>query len=445
MGGGGQGVYALDVTSVPNNTTSELDIADKVLWEFTDADDSDLGYTFSKPVIVRLHNGRWAAIFGNGYNNTEADSNTSTTGNAVLYIVDIENGATGSSSVIKIDTMEGMADDPLSQNRPNGLASVTAADIDGDYIVDYVYGGDLFGNMWKFDLTASNSSNWGVAYGSSSNPTPLFQAVRSGYHQPITTKPSIRRHPTGDGFVVMFGTGKYLESGDAVASTNVESVYGVWDRDEKSGGGSPILTSFNRSHLLEQEIILETTAPVSDVRVVTDTPIQWHSGSGLPSGGSGDYLGWYLDLIVSGQGPEGEIQITDSVVRDELFLFTTFIPNDNPCSDGGESWLWAIDFASGSRADHKVFEIDGAAGSGGTNDTVNVPSGGPAFVSAVKKQGLVEMSDPAVTPDRDFRIYLNPDDFDPEGGNHPDCQGEDCEDLEGDPTQVNRQSWRQLR
>ena len=30
----------------------------------------DLGYTYSQPAIVRLQDGTWAAVFGNGYNNT---------------------------------------------------------------------------------------------------------------------------------------------------------------------------------------------------------------------------------------------------------------------------------------------------------------------------------------------------------------------------------------
>jgi type IV pilus assembly protein PilY1 len=37
-----------------------------------------------------MRNGRWAAVFGNGYNNTESDggSTTSARGDAVLYLED---------------------------------------------------------------------------------------------------------------------------------------------------------------------------------------------------------------------------------------------------------------------------------------------------------------------------------------------------------------------
>src|SRR5690606_5709915 len=88
---GGQGIYALDVTNPAS--FSEANAASIFLWEFTDANDADLGYTYSRPAIVRLQNGTWAAVFGNGYNNTIADGNASTTGNAALYIVNIQSGA----------------------------------------------------------------------------------------------------------------------------------------------------------------------------------------------------------------------------------------------------------------------------------------------------------------------------------------------------------------
>jgi type IV pilus assembly protein PilY1 len=53
---GGQGIYALDITD-PTVFTEAM-AGNIVLWEFTDANDADLGYTFSQPSLVRLHSGR---------------------------------------------------------------------------------------------------------------------------------------------------------------------------------------------------------------------------------------------------------------------------------------------------------------------------------------------------------------------------------------------------
>ncbi|MGH8533221.1 MAG: pilus assembly protein [Gammaproteobacteria bacterium] len=165
---GGQAIYALDITDPPGSSDNETGIAAKVLWEFNDVEDplannpdygdKDLGDTFSEPNIVRLHNGQWAAVFGNGYNNTKSDGllTTSTTGNAVLYIVDIATG----ELIKKIDTGVGKTQDPktatLANQLPNGLATPAPIDANGDSIVDYIYAGDLFGNLWKFDVSSSN-------------------------------------------------------------------------------------------------------------------------------------------------------------------------------------------------------------------------------------------------------------------------------------------------
>ncbi|MGH8579230.1 MAG: pilus assembly protein [Gammaproteobacteria bacterium] len=213
--GGGQGIYALDVTSPPAAADTEDDVAAKVLWELTDAtypELADLGYSYSDPSIVRLHNGKWAVVFGNGYNNSEDDTLTggakSTSGNAVLYIVDVADG----SVIAKIDTKKGYLQDPKNSSppvatdplRPNGLATPAPIDANGDYIVDYVYAGDLFGNLWKFDVNKMTTSQWDVDYGSGANPAPLFTACfgtsctigATSNYQPITTRPEVGRHPT---------------------------------------------------------------------------------------------------------------------------------------------------------------------------------------------------------------------------------------------------------
>ncbi len=90
---GGQAIYALDVTDPAGFDEHSI------LWEFTDADDRDLGFTYSQPIVQKLHDGQWYVIFGNGYNSMASDAHPSLTGNAVLYLVDIETGV-----ATKLDT-----------------------------------------------------------------------------------------------------------------------------------------------------------------------------------------------------------------------------------------------------------------------------------------------------------------------------------------------------
>src|SRR5262249_3273626 len=231
---GGQGYFALDITDP--STFSESNESKLVLWEFTDADDPDLGYTFSQLSIVRMANGRWAAVFGNGYNNALSDGHLNigpNAGHAMLYIVFLDGGLDGKwtlgTDYIKIDTKVG------DTNTPNGLGTPTPVDTNGDLTTEYIVAGDLRGNLWAFDVRDANPSNWKVEYMNGSTPVPLFTAKdAAGNPQPITARPEVGAHPEKrDGFVVYFGTGKYLELGDT-STTGVQTFYGIWDKHEQS-------------------------------------------------------------------------------------------------------------------------------------------------------------------------------------------------------------------
>lgn len=165
---GGKGYYALDVTCPfkTNNTGSTCDnesfSAKNVLWEFTNLDDDDLGYSFGEPVIAKVFydtgehdtgrngngQGRWAAIVSNGYN--------STNGRAVLFILFLDGGLDG-EWVLGKDYIKLYAGDEFADHsgNKNGLSSATAIDLTGDGIVDYIYAGDVKGQMWTFDVSQS--------------------------------------------------------------------------------------------------------------------------------------------------------------------------------------------------------------------------------------------------------------------------------------------------
>lgn len=420
LNNGGQAIYALDITDP--NTFSEANAANLVLWEFTDADDADLGYTYSQPAIVKLQDGRWAAIFGNGYNNTVADGNASSSGNAALFIVDLEDG----SLIKKISTNVGRAQDPTSQNRPNGLATPAPVDIDGNYKVDYVYAGDLFGNMWKFDLSSSNPNQWSLAY-------KLYEACATATcsptnRQPITARPSVTRHPSGDGQIILFGTGKYLEQIDNVAlNGGIQSFYGIWDR------GTAAAAPTGRSQLQQQSIIAEQnfsfTQPDNSVvtyplRVTSDNTVNWTTARG-----------WYLDLVSPPSVFQGERQVTNSVVRNNRVIFTTLIPTTDPCRPGGDSWLMELDVATGARLKYTPFDLDGD-GRFSTSDWVTITVGGVQItvpVSGIKLDGgaAAAPSIMAAMENTEFKYISTADGL------------ETVKENPG-PLDTGRQTWRQL-
>lgn len=335
LNGGGQGYYALDITN-PNNF-SESNASEIVLWEFTDEDDPDLGYSYNQPMLnqlthqsaqlAKMNNGKWALIVGNGYNNSEDDGHKGS-GHAALFILFLEGGMDGdwtdSGDYIKIDTGVG------STATPNGLATPTPIDTDGDGDIDLAYAGDLEGNLWKFDLTDSDPSKW--------TKGKLFTAKDSGNKvQPITTAPLVVFHPDG-GQMVSFGTGKYLEQAD-LTNTDTQTLYGIWDN--KSDGSVSLVTG--RSKLVEQTIIPGNFNKLSvDYRLTTNKTVDYSNDRG-----------WYMDLSTS-----GERVAYNPIYRLKRSVFVTLIPDStDPCAAGGSGWIMEVNYLTGARLDKPPFDI----------------------------------------------------------------------------------------
>jgi type IV pilus assembly protein PilY1 len=335
---GGQGVYALDITDPENFSTSD------VLWEFTDEDDADLGNVFSDVQIRKMANGKWAAVFTSGYNNTNEDGFVSPSGDQYVYVLYIEDGLDGWSAgdyrKIKIDGAD-------------GLSTPSVADVDGDYLSDFIYVGDLNGRMWKLDVTSENPSNWAVAFGGE----PLFEAINaSGARQPITTQPAIMRHPLSisEDVLVLFGTGKYLEvADDKTVGMDVQSVYAIWDRDGYYNKALNQRNNFNQRgftrNQLEQPAL--SIDPDSNSRVIHDyepnKPV-WFDAEGQPQS-----RGWVVDLPV-----EGERIIRKIVLRDNIAFMVSMIPAEDLCAAGGTGWIMALNASTGASPRFPVFDMN---------------------------------------------------------------------------------------
>lgn len=389
---GGKGFFALDVTN-PSNF-AESNAANLVLWEFTSADDGDLGYSFSQPSIIRMHNGKWAAIFGNGYNSTA-------TGHAVLFIVDIATGGDTSNGGFKVKLDTGVG----STGTPNGLATPTAVDTDGDAIIDLIYAGDLQGNLWRFDVSDSSTSSWtssllftaSVTTTDASNNTVVTP-------QPITSAPQVTTHPLG-GYIVLFGTGQYLGKSD-VATTGQQTFFGIWDDNGATISGG-------RSDLQQQTFETNTLSVDSNTfRLSSQNAVDWTAKKG-----------WYIDLPAA-----RERVVTDSLLIGSRITFTSIAPAEDPCDFGGASWFNVLDATTGGRAATSFL-------TGGTNPTAIKDTGGNAPTS-IELEGI--SSAPTVMADdgttngrRSYNVYVS---LSTSAIRPIPMTGED----------LGRQSWRQL-
>ena len=372
---GGKAMFALDVTD-PDNI--------KLLWEFDSSNDIDLGYTFAQPEIVRLHTGQWAVLQGNGYN--------STNDKAALMVIDIKTGALLKKIVVP-PVVEG------NVTLPNGLSSVRAADNNGDGLADYAYAGDLQGNLWRFDLVPTTTAaddptsdpfnrNQNIFNSNSFTPAqfklsygnePLFVARDAqGLRQPITIQPSLVRHPTNLGYLVLVGTGKYFENGDAnVDTSRAMSLYGIWDRKTRRQTTQALPVNIRvRANLQKQQFEQQQIAaqfdnngtPISnDIRLLSQNSVKWYRN--LNTGEefdptNDDFVekwGWRLDLAVENNGSQtlaGEMVVNNMAARGTTLLASSLTPNDDPCQAGAITWFYGINAHTGGRTLKNVLDLN---------------------------------------------------------------------------------------
>ncbi|MHB8474480.1 MAG: pilus assembly protein, partial [Gammaproteobacteria bacterium] len=334
-GGGGTGVSAT-ATLAPGN---------------------DMGYTFSQPTIAKMQDGSWAAIFGNGYNSVNE--------RPVLYIVNAVTGVLIKKIILNTTT-----------GGSNGLSTPAVLDTNGDYVADYIYAGDLQGNMWKIDVSASSPSTWGSFYNGGGTPKPLFKATdgttSTTVVQPITERPEIGDQPTGlGGYMVYFGTGRYVAANDnAPGSSPIQTFYGVWDQNTSSSASvsGSATAAVSRTRLLAQTISANTVGSTT-VRGVTNNLIGvWGSSGTACNPGSTTSttnvcMGWRDDLLTATAGSIGEMSVSNPVLlggTTPRIIFTTLVPDvATSCTNGGSSWLMELNPNNGGTTNVQVFDING--------------------------------------------------------------------------------------
>lgn len=421
LGGGGKDLFALDITKPSNfsqSNASSLVAADWNASNLSCANVSncadDLGYTYGVPLIRRFHNGDWGVIWGNGLN--------SSNGTAGIFI-GLINHATGAWTVYYLGTGYGPSNDPNGQSRDDGITYTSSADLDDDHVVDYIYAGDYFGNVWRFNVTSSNPADWHVSTYGSGSSKPLFSAVNSsGTAQPITTQLQLVRVPDSSTnrmrLLIAFGTGSSILTSDQQADTSaggVQSLYGVWDWDMNNWNNGYTTASgvtvpsasvqyaslstpqaVGRSSLQPQTITAELDSSGQTYagtgigsRIVSNNSICWKgSTAACPTGNVQNAYGWYMDLVsprtsLPYSGRQGEKVVYSPTVENGVFVVNTSIIPANigltcdPQSDAG--WTMSIDPATGGRLGFSVFYNQSGQLIQFTLNNKNVPTSGITY------------------------------------------------------------------
>ena len=420
LGAGGKEIYVLDITDPTGLVTagsafSESNAASLVKGSWTSSTltcttvggtavtscGDNLGYTYGTPLIRRLHNGQWAIIFGNGFSSTNLRAGV---------FIGLINSTTGAVSFKWLDTGVG------SSTTPNGIAYTSSADLDGDRVTDYLYAGDLLGNVWRFDLTSTNIADWEVSKFGQPAATPLFTAKIGTVVQPITTKLAVTATTTGGSQRVILGLGTgsitpFTTTAAATYATGTQTVYGIWDWDMAAWNSGRVTANsvtipssiatyaflaqvttspyrtFARANLLQNTLATQTLTK----RTLAVSKVCWEGSTACTSGNT--KYGWYLDL------PDSNEQIIYSPIfsAGDLFVNTTIPPvtTITQCTPQLPSgWTMGLDMASGGGSPQNIFpdSSDSFVVTSGNSSIVGTKQnsvGTPYIVSVGSQQYIV--------------------------------------------------------
>lgn len=317
LGAGGKGFYGLNITDQASfSSATEASLGSLPMWEFTVAQDADIGFTFNEPVqdsasgiysqIAKVADtssatGVWRVIVGNGYG--------STAGKSVLFMLDAATGVPAAKLVA--------AAGPL-----NGLSTPTPVDTDLDGLTDTIYAGDLSGKVHKFQFSKVSGVNFVLA--NSGDPTAQWRYLGFVFNsgQPITMAPAVTTSCTGDLPVVTFGTGKLNEDGD-YADTSARGFFAVTDSKPSSA-----LT-----------VTLAELSPIAFTSNVVDTKNTrtWNAPN------LAGKLGWYFTFV----GGERVLSNSTFPPNTGTVLFGTTKPVGGACNAGNIGQIMAANLCTG--------------------------------------------------------------------------------------------------
>lgn len=382
VGIGGRGVYALDVTDPASFSDADI------LWEF-DSDmtpdagcvasygtckGTDLGYTVSQPNISRLHTGTWAVLVPNGYfpDCTTPDTPTNDVTNCQSIAAQAPKDSSGKpySALFVIDAQTGKmiaelkTPTDISGVTSFGLATPVMGDYNSDQVDDVAFAGDVQGNLWRFDLSSSDPSEWTVTLAYKG----LADASGNQGQQPITTMPRLFPDPVTNRFMVLFGTGKFLGVGDN-GNITMQALIAVRDQGNSATSAEAYSQSdLTQQYLHETTIAADATLPNGDpdpragatLRCVTggaddNCTTSATAANGVPSTSGGWFINLYTTTSDGTHNDAGERMVVNpgAIFASNTVIFETLITgsqSSDVCNPQTQGSILALNATSGAPA-----------------------------------------------------------------------------------------------
>lgn len=374
LGAGGKSIFALDVTDPSKFGTSA------VLWEFSHP---ELGYVRNPPIVARLNDGNWYVITGNGFESTTCKNSASpryemasasarlplcndplpdAVRNAKLFLIklnpDLSDGWTyGSDYFVIHATDEQTATTPpsvtaaadksltYSNGTDNGLSGPAVIGGKTNQTINYVYAGDLQGNVWKFDLSDADPNNWGVSY-------KVFRTKdASDLAQPITSSLAVGANPANTAeSCISVGTGRFVYEGDLVYKA-LQSAYGIIDQGTTVAGRSDLQAYTITGKALEK----------FDAN-------WWYAAYVSNDAFDTSKKGWYLDLKEPASFPVPR-EIGERIIQAPIQTkhrsgeleasFNTSIPTGDSCDASGIGMKLSFNACNGQGMTLPAFDLNG--------------------------------------------------------------------------------------
>ena len=380
-GNGAKGGYALDLSDLSSVVdgdgnmkplTDTTKIQSFLKWEFDDSNNAYVGKMMRAPKVFTYHTDeenaktRLYAVYGNGYNSTAAN------GGPALIFVDVLKGKFVNTIYPDDETVSSTSSsEPLwSGEYKDGMAEPAVFDSDNDGNPDYIYAGDLHGNMYRLSLRKAVTNNGATAYqhgklavegaGIDGNHRSGLDGMitsddlkrlavctdPTGKRLSITTAPSVRNITTAGAAgslsrIVMWGTGRYLISNvdnKYNASDPVNSIWMINDR----GDSSESIT--RNSGVIVSSLSFGGEIHDGSEYDRTKTRTLETQACRAQSGNCDD--GWVVDLTPIYNGNTllngGEKVVFNPAATMGRFIVNTLIPTTDVCAASAEGYQYVL-------------------------------------------------------------------------------------------------------
>ena len=361
-----------------------IDITDPlepiVLWEHSY---SDLGFTTSFPGVIKIDEKsvdttthpdtvtnagtEWFLHFGSGPTWPSYDGISSQSGR--LYLV---NMATGNLQRTFTEFTEVDGTNPTSFPAAGFMGSPISVDIGLDYSVNVAYVGETHGitvidpitleasttydgGLYRLKVkteertTPDGSTNYTYYYTDPSNWI-LSKMFEADYAVTAAAVASVGTEDSQYSLWIYFGTGRYLANSDKT-DINPNYLYGI-----KDPYFNEQLTDAERSTMLSSNLDKTSLYNATGVEVFTDgttsTGLTFNQLKVKQDDPSYFQIGWYRELEIS-----GERIVNKPSILGGILLAPSFVPNDDVCGFGGDSYLYALYFETGTAYSRSVLGL----------------------------------------------------------------------------------------